>query len=168
MNPPDPLDYQSFHPTSILTAPRNNSFQTQYDSQPQAIDSHDGTNINQTNDQSFFNATPIFITNPPFQDQYYTQSEAFQSCGGDNILHDSSQSKAGQFPFQNSFPPNIPSNIDSTTFGGQFPAYLPNASGNTIESGHLRGAGMEQYYQSPELYPQWQSFDANTEPAEWA
>ena len=172
LNPPDPLDYQSFQPTPILTAPQNNSFQSQYDSQSQTVYSYDGANIlNQTNnDQSFFNSTPTFITNPPFQDQYYAQSEAFQSHGGDNILHDPSQSNAGQFPFQNSFLHNIPSNIDSTTFGAQFQTYLPTASGNTIESGHLPGgAGMEQpYYQNLDVYPEWESFDANTEPGEWA
>ena len=163
MNPPDPLDYQSLHPTPILTAPRNNSFQ---DSQSQAVHSYDG--VNQTNDQSFLTSTPISI-NPPFQDQYYAQSEAFQSYGGDNIIHHPSQSNAGQFPFQNSFLHNIPSNINSTTFDAQFQTYLPNASANTIECGHLRGSGMEQsYYQNPDLYPEWQSFDANTEPGEWA
>jgi hypothetical protein len=154
INLPDPLDYQSFpNPAPILTAPRNISFQSQYDSQSQAV--HSANILNQTKDQSFFNA---------FQDQYYAQSEAFQSYGGPNILHDPSQSNAGQFPFQNSFLHNIPSNINSTTFGAQFQAYLPNTAGNTIESGQLRGP----HYQNPEVYPQWQSFDANTETPEWA
>ena len=173
INPPHLFDYQSFsNAPPILTDPPNNSFQSQYDSQSQAAHSYDGANIlNQTNHQSFFNATPI-LTKPPntlFQDQYYAQPEAVQWYSGANILHDPSQSNAGQFPFHNSFPDNIPSNIDSTTFGAQLQAYLPNASGNTIEGGQLPGVGMDQlYHQNLEVYPQWQSWDANPEPPEWA